>query len=1119
MRIKNLKKKVFCFLVFCILTISFDISFAMASQEQPNLKATDGKEVTTQSMDNSTSLPTITTEVYSDDYGDTINTAYEIGLQDEIKGTINYDGDCDFFSLKPTIDGVYHVMKFSPASKNSDQPSPFLKDVINIYDSNGKVLTYDYNMYKDATRADINLKKDNIYYFSISSSKTCSNYDYSFKILGPHLDDIGDTIEFAKVIQYGDKIEGSADYCYDLDYRWDVDCFVFTPPATGAYLLKNFKTVREALNYSEPNLKDIISIMDNLKKSVDLNSDDNQNFYVQLSGGRPYYIAISSQNSNMTRFKYSLEIEGPVEDDYSNELKYATEIKLDSKVEGKGNYSYDTDLFKFKVMKEGSYFIDDYIRTGSTDNYLVNSISVLDEDGTYVGKFENSNKTSFILEKDKYYYLGITNRGNTDYSFSVKGPVEDDCGNTKETAKEIEFNNPTEIIGNYFGDVDCISFSPTVSGLYNIADLTQPENTYSYFIHDLSIYDSDDKCIDKVEVSSKVYFKLNKDKKYYMYNTFKDYSNDTKKFLFSVNGPDIDDFGDTKETAKSISVGEKIEGVSDYMSDCDYFSFIPESDGLYSIDNFSINNTYVSDIERRINVFDANGNYVYLKENYYQNKAYLDLKKGCLYYLSISSYDKYTRLSYSFNLAGPILDDYGNSKENASEIQLDKEIKGECNYFYDDDFFKFKPSESGLYCLDNYNAYRPANPGYLLGFDGYLKLTDSNNDYINIFAGATKSKCYFRLVKDTTYYFSFGDAFFSNPINYSFVLKGPIGDDFDNTPSFSKTLELGKSTSGNIDYYGDVDAFDFTTGAEGIYYISVPELKSEYIRVYDKSNNLVELYKAGVVDPKPYYLRANETYYINVTAPIDSIGYNIKVSGPVSDDYGNSTKNGTVLKINNPLKGNINYSGDSDVFKIIPTREGIIYFKFDADFNYGITFHQGNDGYCVYKNLGNNIISAWLGVNDVYSIEIYNKDNASTGNYTITASDKLDDLIKENYKISGYIKPDFLNNASSGTTRAGFIVKIKDTGLSAVTDENGYFEIPDVIKSSTGYDIEITKGGYLKRVIKGIVVNGNVSISNAEAPVDIWAGDMIYTRDDVINMADILQIVKAFNTRNGAYGF
>lgn len=114
--------------------------------------------------------------------------------------------------------------------------------------------------------------------------------------------------------------------------------------------------------------------------------------------------------------------------------------------------------------------------------------------------------------------------------------------------------------------------------------------------------------------------------------------------------------------------------------------------------------------------------------------------------------------------------------------------------------------------------------------------------------------------------------------------------------------------------------------------------------------------------------------------------------------------------------------------------------------------------------------------------------------------------------VSGYIAPDFTFSSSAAPIlKKGFKVEIEGTGIWTETDENGYFELKNVEPDSTGYTLKISKDSFMTREIKNVKVSSaGVKLSTESSPVLLWAGDII--KDDAINIADIMEVAKAFNT-------
>ena len=117
------------------------------------------------------------------------------------------------------------------------------------------------------------------------------------------------------------------------------------------------------------------------------------------------------------------------------------------------------------------------------------------------------------------------------------------------------------------------------------------------------------------------------------------------------------------------------------------------------------------------------------------------------------------------------------------------------------------------------------------------------------------------------------------------------------------------------------------------------------------------------------------------------------------------------------------------------------------------------------------------------------------------------------YTVSGYIYSELENTDISNISfNEGFKVELIGTDFSALTDKNGYFEIKDVPAGS--YTLKVTKTNYLTREIKDFTVEKDEQLAS---PIVLWIGDMEIDgkQDGAINMEDIMEICKAFNSVPG----
>jgi len=125
------------------------------------------------------------------------------------------------------------------------------------------------------------------------------------------------------------------------------------------------------------------------------------------------------------------------------------------------------------------------------------------------------------------------------------------------------------------------------------------------------------------------------------------------------------------------------------------------------------------------------------------------------------------------------------------------------------------------------------------------------------------------------------------------------------------------------------------------------------------------------------------------------------------------------------------------------------------------------------------------------------------------------------YTVSGYVKPSFKYTSDQAkSVLPGFEVKIDGLDISAVTDEEGYFEIKNVPENEN-YKLSISKEGYLERSLSSVTVNGDIGVSLQTSPIEVWAGDVPKNgaQDNLINMADVIELAKAFNKTSADDGY
>ncbi len=1036
-------------------------------------------------------------EFLIDEDGNSFESARLISEGTSISGEIDSFSDFDTYIFIPSSDGEYCI-NFN--RKVDDLNNPIycptnLMDTLSVFSEQTGIM--DKSGYDNNSKANFYMKKDTVYFITVWGIHYNPFFKYTLSMEGPLADDYGNTTETSSQIQIEKKVDGKLDFFGDTDY------FKFSPSISGIYYFGDNST-----NWN-PNF--IFKIYDGNGNVTGIGSNSGK-IYFYASKDDIYYIS-TSQGFNSSLGNYSFTLKGPVIDEGNNN-ETAKTIDVSTNIVGFSNYSGDTDVFKFTSQTDAHYRMDFNLFSNYGFSNFCDIFNIYDKDGNkiYVKIFNFC--ADFDLKKDTDYYFTIVNPGfpeHLGYSFNLNKPIIDDYSNTKDKSYEIKTDTVINGEIGHLDDCDYFKFTPSSTGRYFLHFLeiesADPDSIYS-LINVLHVEDSSDKPLKfSLNDSNTAFLDLKKDYTYYL--RIGDMgTNPLYKYSYQLEGPVVDDYGNSYFYSKTLNVGETVNGKFESGGDIDFFDFNTTSKGLYCIstpDNIDIkvlNNNYVDEYPINIDSSDSE-HYFYFEEDE-------------TYYISVKSY--YSSASeYSFNFKGPIYDDYPNILSGATIIQSNTPINGSVNYLGDIDKLQFIPQDSGFVYF-RFDA--PSNIS--------LKLSDStqsNIKYLNIKDNimGLELKALSRLN------FEIESLDVQKSGEYSLIVSSDMDfisnlshDDFGNTPSYASLIETEKEVSGKFHSTEDVDCFYFTPDNKGIYSISSQD--NLQIQIMDSANNPITLYQAKLAEnTKNYYLRAHETYYISIYNIISSdSNYSFIMKGPTPDDFYNTYEKCNPLKINTPVKGRINYSGDVDIFRFYLPYETEnakdIYIKIDSNQQMSFNVFNTYIGDFNAKIVNNNILTFNTKYFSSGYIAVGSIDETITGDYTITASDNLDDLLPGTYKLNGYVNPEY-TNTSTKINRSGFLVSLAGTQMAAFTDENGYFEINNIPKSSSAYDISISKLGYLRRNITGITIDKNTVLSKVDKPIVLWAGDLDNPQDNKINLSDIIKFAKSFNSIKGDQNF
>jgi hypothetical protein len=171
-----------------------------------------------------------------------------------------------------------------------------------------------------------------------------------------------------------------------------------------------------------------------------------------------------------------------------------------------------------------------------------------------------------------------------------------------------------------------------------------------------------------------------------------------------------------------------------------------------------------------------------------------------------------------------------------------------------------------------------------------------------------------------------------------------------------------------------------------------------------------------------------------------------------------------------------------------------------------------------FKVLGSPSESPSINLSEVYFAD---KELKALNASVINGNVNILEALPARYTISGYVTSDYSiaysvnEQKTQAFSKEGFKVELIGSTLSALTDANGYFEIKNVPAGT--YTAKVTKTNYLARQIKDITIEKDTALSSKTNPILLYIGDLEVNgkQDGVINISDILEICKFFNSVSG----
>ncbi|RCX18867.1 S-layer family protein [Anaerobacterium chartisolvens] len=586
--------------------------------------------------------------------------------------------------------------------------------------------------------------------------------------------------------------------------------------------------------------------------------------------------------------------------------------------------------------------------------------------------------------------------------------AEDDYGDSFETATPIQLD--TELSGNLDGnsDTDYLMFTPSEDGEYYIEiQYTLP---YSMDIP-VNVYDSDKYRVYQKDLN---HVFLEKGVTYFLEvpNPLIVTTESVSYNIKVIQTPD--NYGNDFSSAKIIDPGSQIEGQLSPFVDEAFFQFTTDKEGYYAI---SIETDENASFDFRLYNDEYEGVPFSIEYNYQSIYAISTLSENQTLYFKLVNNNIYDTANYKIAI-DYMEDDYGNDISSAQSINLNQSISGNLETWSDRDYFSFITEEAGYYCIDfGGDTYRMSSTLY--DENGIEIVSATDKLHVPIVKALDKNKKYYIKV------YSRGQI-----LNYTLSVK-KVTDDFGDDIDTAHLLQENNKIEGFLDFYSDIDFFEFSPLEDGHYKIQATRKSSSYLHVYlyDDLGNLVTNSTNGRWSNFQFTttssLKKSKKYFIKICNDEQYAGdqyfkedqystakYTLNISFYAEDDHGNEFDTATDIKSNEYISGNFEISEDIDVFRFVPEKSGKFLIKKTGPTNLKASIYD-KDRQCIKEKTELSIlqeltegqpyyiyISKYSGVSpNSYVFAVIDLDSNEVAPFTVESQDNLHGIAISNVKI------------------------------------------------------------------------------------------------------------------------
>lgn len=386
--------------------------------------------------------------------------------------------------------------------------------------------------------------------------------------------------------------------------------------------------------------------------------------------------------------------------------------------------------------------------------------------------------------------------------------------------------------------------------------------------------------------------------------------------------PPIDDYAGNSATTGTVAVGSSTTGNIEISGDSDWFrlSLVPGT-------TYLIWDTGITLTGPTLSLFNNSGTPIAIYNSgddphnsliYYTTPTF-PLPVLFTYYISAAAAPGHTG-TYSLSVTTVPNDEYSSNASTTGAVSVGSSATGNIELPWDSDWFRVSLVAGTTYEIRENGITLPDPYLYLRDGSGMIVAEDDDR------GGCGNSLIYYTPSTSGTYYLD-AHSYLDNIGNTGTyrVSVATISDDYPANPSTTGAVTVGSSATGNIQYSGDQDAFRVTLVAGTTYEIRENGigLSDPFLSLYDSSGNQLATDddSGGSHNSLIYYTPSTSgTFYLGAEGYTTHTGtYSVSVTALAAEDYAASPATVGALTVGSSATGNINYSGDSDWFRVTLT--------------------------------------------------------------------------------------------------------------------------------------------------------------------------------------------------------